>query len=295
MSDGLFGGGFVDLKTRVSRIILNELRFDANGGITIRMDPAKPDSEMTVVNPAALLRAARDCGVAPIPPELERAAAAYDEAMQERRHPLLHVSTVARWPSDDAVPIGFLIPRLNALIANSQVPAVYDPLQDDRHRRNAALDRAKMAKDRGRELIRDVVTHDEWRQFDDRYYIEVRGTQWLYRLRPTGQTHFRHLTCGCLKATACLELRGPSDYPAEDRVVAEYMLLKNDELRYLRTVNISWLDADDIDRLNNEPSIFQEPGDHQDWYPRRPIARRETVDGGRQIMQPIQYRDGDQG
>lgn len=98
------------------------------------------------------------------------------------------------------------------------------------------------------ELVRKTVTDEEWESYQSKKRITVVGTTWRYQIQRHGQTAIYSLQCGCLKARACLQVGKTaleaSTFPAGDRVVTEYLLIRNDEERYLDTAIISWTDPE---------------------------------------------------
>jgi len=224
------------------------------GPYHLGVDPAR--DERTLMTVQQLLQAAREVGVQPVPPEYERAAAAYDWALRELQHPMFVVdpapalSYTRIWRNNI---VDWYRLRPNPRVVEVQAEAT------------TAQGRKADAEKRARQLIEDVVQPSEYLQFSRHQYIEIQGQWWRYRIRAVGQTQIRAHACGCLRGMACLQLGGQGTewctYPMEDRIVAEYLLLKNEEQRYLATANISWLDEADMDRLQAQPSVFEEPSD----------------------------------
>lgn len=257
--------------------------------IQVSADPAKPGMDHTVVSVHELVKAAQESGVQPIPPELQPVADAYDHALLEQQYPPLW-GVAPQFLAQP--PIQFRVFNVHALPSYERINWPLDDSESAppvRRIEVEALPRniEMRSEECARKLIQDVLQPAEYQQFCDKDYIEISGKAWLYRIRRGGQTQLRALTCGCLKATACLELSGIGHhYPVEDRMVAEYLLLKNDEQHYLHTANIGWLDDEHIDALNNRPSLLQQ---QEERSMRRDTAARERFDGGRQLRDPIQY------
>lgn len=119
------------------------------------------------------------------------------------------------------------------LFANAGITGVAPP---------CVLAERKAAEAKAEQLLEDTIPEDEYRHlvepdFPENRYIQVTGKSWIYRIRRRFQT----LVC-CEKGThgtACLQLTD-RHAPDQDRIVAEYILLKNNESYYLKTANITW-------------------------------------------------------
>lgn len=155
---------------------------------------------------------------------------------------LAHITEIARWP----------MPPVASEMSNEDVAA---------------------AKQKATQLLQDVLPAADWATFQKKSYFEVSGKWWLYRVSVTGQTHVRSLTCGCLKATACLQVDQPGEaHPVQDRMVAEYLLLKNDERKYLDTANLSWYDPEEKEAFMME----REKRRMMEYYYAQPLPMSQT-------------------
>jgi hypothetical protein len=85
-------------------------------------------------------------------------------------------------------------------------------------------------------LLKSVLSDDQWDGLERRGVIVFNGQRNVYVLSPTSQTEIHDKTNGRLVARACLQLTVPA--PGSDRLIAEYLILKNDEDLYWRTANI---------------------------------------------------------
>src|SRR3989344_5062733 len=100
------------------------------------------------------------------------------------------------------------------------------PSQDDYER----------AKGKARDLLRSIVTELEWVQLEDKGVIQLAGKRCNYVISPYALTEIRDLNPGRITKYTCLQLSIPA--PTYDRMVAEYLLIKNAEDVYRETANI---------------------------------------------------------
>jgi hypothetical protein len=95
----------------------------------------------------------------------------------------------------------------------------------------------KDAETKAMALLERVVTPVEFECFEKNKYIEVVTDNFIYRIKSAGQTVILTKDWKTPHKSACLQLTVPNA-PQADRVVMEYLLIKNDEPRYLRTANL---------------------------------------------------------
>jgi hypothetical protein len=100
------------------------------------------------------------------------------------------------------------------------------PTQDDYER----------AKDKARQLLRSVLPENAWSELEERGVIQYTGKRGTYVISPYSQTEIRDTASGRCVAYACLQLSIPA--PTYDRMVAEYLLIRNSEDVYWKTANI---------------------------------------------------------
>ena len=100
------------------------------------------------------------------------------------------------------------------------------------------------ADENARALLWTVLPDDLWTKLEQNGVIVYTGVRNVYILSRTSQTEIRDKTTGRLLARACLQLSIPA--PAYDRVLVEYLILKNDEDLYWKTANIFSQDGWDI-------------------------------------------------
>jgi len=85
-------------------------------------------------------------------------------------------------------------------------------------------------------LLKSVLPEDQWAGLENKGVVVFSGQRNVYVLSPTSQTEIHDKANGRLLARACLQLSVPA--PGGDRLIAEYLILKNDEDLYWRTANI---------------------------------------------------------
>jgi hypothetical protein len=92
------------------------------------------------------------------------------------------------------------------------------------------------AKERARNLLLEILPPLERDRFCNNGVIHVTGSRTgdVYQISAGSQTAIHHQ--GRVIAYACLQLSIP--FPAFDRMVAEYLLIKNDENLYLLKANV---------------------------------------------------------
>ena len=101
-----------------------------------------------------------------------------------------------------------------------------DPTQDDYER----------AKENARELLRSILPESSWVDLEERGVIHYVGKRATYVISPYSQTEIRDTSSGRCLAYACLQLSIAA--PTYDRMVAEYLLIRNAEDAYWKTANI---------------------------------------------------------
>ena|SRR5688572_15464663 len=107
-----------------------------------------------------------------------------------------------------------------------RLDAFSHPTQDDYER----------AKDKARQLLRSVLPEASWSELEERGVIQHTGKRGTYVISPYSQTEIRDSSSGRCVAYACLQLSIPA--PTYDRMVAEYLLIRNAEDVYWKTANI---------------------------------------------------------
>lgn len=98
------------------------------------------------------------------------------------------------------------------------------------------MDLYESADSRARELLRRVLPEGQWAQFSETGVLEVPGCCGTYRICAHDLTRVVNSQTRRPFASACLQLTVPA--PVHDRIIAEYVLIRNDEDHYWRTANI---------------------------------------------------------
>ena len=84
---------------------------------------------------------------------------------------------------------------------------------------HATQDDYEHAKDKARQLLRQILPDNSWAELEEKGIIQVAGKRGHYVISPYSQTEIRHHISGKCVAYACLQLSIPA--PTYDRVVAE--------------------------------------------------------------------------
>jgi hypothetical protein len=98
------------------------------------------------------------------------------------------------------------------------------------------MDMQSRSEATAKELLRRILPESSWKQFSKTGKLEVTGTRGIYRICTDGLTRVLDVQTRRPRAGACLQLTVPA--PAHDRVIAEYVLIQNDEDLYWQTANI---------------------------------------------------------
>jgi hypothetical protein len=94
-----------------------------------------------------------------------------------------------------------------------------------------------LSKDRARALLRQVLPAALWEEFEAHGWFTVEGKRANYSIAVYSQTAILDKReAGRIIGYSCLQLSVPA--PTYDRMIAEYVLLKNDEDGYWKTANI---------------------------------------------------------
>lgn len=101
---------------------------------------------------------------------------------------------------------------------------------------HATQDDYEKAKDKARQLLRSILPESSWSELEDKGVVQIAGKRGNYVISPYSQTEIRDAGSGRCIAYACLQLSIPA--PTYDRMVAEYLLIKNAEDVYWKTANV---------------------------------------------------------
>jgi hypothetical protein len=102
---------------------------------------------------------------------------------------------------------------------------------------HSAPDDHSISEAKARQLLRSILPENEWREFEGKGVIQCSGKRGLYVISPFAQTEIRDAVAGRSIAYACLQLSITA--PNYDRMIAEYLLIRNDEDFYWKTANMS--------------------------------------------------------
>jgi hypothetical protein len=85
-------------------------------------------------------------------------------------------------------------------------------------------------------LLHQILPETQWKQFNETETLEIPGSRGTYCISTRDLTRVLDPETRRPRASACLQLTVPA--PVHDRIVAEYILVQNDEDLYWRTANI---------------------------------------------------------
>ena len=100
------------------------------------------------------------------------------------------------------------------------------------------------AKDKARQLLKYILPKNSWKELEETGVFQITGKRGIYFISSPHKTEIRDLKSGRTVAYACLQMTIPA--PTYDRMVAEYLLIKNDEDFYWKTANIFSRTRDDF-------------------------------------------------
>jgi hypothetical protein len=85
-------------------------------------------------------------------------------------------------------------------------------------------------------MLLAVLPEALWPGLVEKGVIQITGKRGMYTISRHSQTEIREVSTGKCVGHACLQLSLPA--PDYDRMLVEYLLLKNDEDFYWKTANI---------------------------------------------------------
>jgi len=110
-------------------------------------------------------------------------------------------------------------------------------------------ERQECAREKARQLLRQILPKSSWEETENgSIIVEIVGKRGIYRISPYSQTEIRDISSRRCVAYTCLQLSIPA--PAYDRMIAEYLLIKNTESVYWKTANIFPHDRNELLRMN---------------------------------------------
>lgn len=98
------------------------------------------------------------------------------------------------------------------------------------------MDAQPVPETQAAELLRLVLPDKQWTEFQETDAVEVVGSRGIYRIRTHGTTAILNPNSRQQFATGCLQLSIAA--PPADRVIAEFVLIRNAEALYWKTANI---------------------------------------------------------
>lgn len=99
-----------------------------------------------------------------------------------------------------------------------------------------AQDDNARAQEKSLQLLKTILPENTWTELEKNGLIRLTGKHSRYVILPSSQTEIYDLDSGRFVAYACIQLSISA--PAYDRVIAEYLLIKNAENIYLKTAKI---------------------------------------------------------
>jgi hypothetical protein len=85
-------------------------------------------------------------------------------------------------------------------------------------------------------LLHRILPERQWDEFNATGILEISGARGIYRISTRDLTRVLEVETRRPRASACLQLTVPA--PVNDRIIAEYLLIQNDEELYWRTANV---------------------------------------------------------
>ena len=101
---------------------------------------------------------------------------------------------------------------------------------------NPAQQDYERSKEKARQLLRSILPETSWSELEEKGVIQIAGKRGNYVISSYSQTEIYDASSKRLNAYACLQLSIPA--PSYDRMVAEYLLIKNAEDTYWETANV---------------------------------------------------------
>ena len=86
-------------------------------------------------------------------------------------------------------------------------------------------------------LLRRILPERQWDQLSETGMLEIPGSRGIYRISIRDLTRVLETETRRPRASACLQLTVPA--PVNDRIIAEYLLIRNDENLYWQTATIT--------------------------------------------------------
>ena len=94
----------------------------------------------------------------------------------------------------------------------------------------------RQSEDGARGLLRSILSERKWTEFELTGAVEIAAKAGIYRIHMTGPTQVLDSETRCLVTTTRWQPVAPGS--ARDRVIAEYLLIRDDENRYWQNASI---------------------------------------------------------
>ena len=94
----------------------------------------------------------------------------------------------------------------------------------------------QQSEDGARELLRSILSERKWTLFELTGAVEIPAKAGIYRIQMTGPTQLLDSETRCLVATTWWQPATPGS--ARDRVIAEYLFIRDHENLYWQTASI---------------------------------------------------------
>jgi hypothetical protein len=92
------------------------------------------------------------------------------------------------------------------------------------------------SKNAARELLQSIISEEQWNRFNQSGTLELEGKGGIYRLSTNGAT--KVLDSATRRVVVAMRFRPAGASSPRDRVIAEYLLIRNDENLYWQTATI---------------------------------------------------------
>jgi hypothetical protein len=93
------------------------------------------------------------------------------------------------------------------------------------------------SKNAARELLQSILSEEQWNRFNHAGILELEAKAGIYRLSTNGPT--KVLDSHTRRVVAITSLAQRGSMSARDRVITEYLLIRNDENLYWQTATIT--------------------------------------------------------
>ena len=100
-----------------------------------------------------------------------------------------------------------------------------------------SMSHQQSSKNAARELLQSIISEEQWIRFNQSGTLELEGKGGIYRLTTNGLT--KVLDSASRRVVAATRLQPAGAASARDRVIAEYLLIRNDENLYWQSAIIA--------------------------------------------------------